>query len=272
MSPSTIVPIVTTDVPSAEIAKVLENSSPNSFVLFYFDIHGLGATARALFAYAGVEWKEIHPSDWYNVEKPLVKFGTLPVLYEISPPTNGKSIVVEHAEAMALELRLARKFNFLGANAFEESQILSVYSNSRAIMHRLEDAYFVRAQHRIEERDKFLNEKLPIWIKTHEALLTKNGSNGLYVGSTVTLAEIKTATVLDILLHVQYDFKGFEGVHKLINSEATPNLWKLREVVQAKKSYADWIASDEYKRLTKLNHDLYDEEYAVFSEKPAKEE
>ncbi|KAF9396676.1 hypothetical protein BGZ94_006470, partial [Podila epigama] len=158
MSTPTVVPTPTTDVPSAEIAKVLENSSPNSLKLFYFDLHGHAATARALMAYADADWKEHWPSDWYNLEKPLTMFGSLPIHYEVSSATNGKSIVVEHAEAMAIELRLARKFNLVGTNAFEDSQTLSVYSNSRALRHRLEDAYFVRAQHRIEERDRFLNE------------------------------------------------------------------------------------------------------------------
>jgi len=157
--------------------------------------------------------------------------------------------VIEHAEALAIELRLARRFNLLGANAFEESQIMSLFSNTRAIMHRHEDAYFSRSQFRTEERDKFINTKLSQWIATHEKVLKENGSTGFYIGDKVTLAEIKTAVAVDQLLNELYVFKGFEGIKKLITPELTPNLWKVRENVLQKKSYKDWTGSAVFQEL-----------------------
>ncbi|KAF9313810.1 hypothetical protein BG006_004063, partial [Podila minutissima] len=128
VSTATIAPTPTTNLSSAEISKALD-AKDNTFTYYYFKLHTHGATARALLAYAEADWTEVHPSDWFNVEKPLLKFGTLPVLYEHS--RDGK-VVVEHAEAMGLEIRLARKFGLLGANAFEETQILGFFSNTRA--------------------------------------------------------------------------------------------------------------------------------------------
>ncbi|KAF9271693.1 hypothetical protein BGZ74_005734 [Mortierella antarctica] len=259
VSTATIAPTPTTNLSSAEISKALD-AKDNTFTYYYFKLHTHGATARALLAYAEADWTEIHPSDWFNVEKPLLKFGTLPVLYEHS--RDGK-VVVEHAEAMGLEIRLARKFGLLGVNAFEETQILGFFSNTRAVMHRHEEAYFAHGQFRIQDRDEFFNGKLAVWIRTHEAELKKNGSNGHYVGDSVTLADIKTAVALDSLLNEQYQFKQFEGIHKLINAEATPNLWKVRETVRAKKSYADWLLSDKYKEISAETTTFFDWEYGT---------
>lgn len=176
------------------------------------------------------------------------------------------SIVVEHAEAISIEIYLAEKFGLLGANAFERSQILGFFSSTRATMHRHEDAYFARKPYRDEERNKFLEGTLAIWIRTHESALKKNGTNGHYLGDETTLADIKTAVALEAFLNEQYLFKDFENIQKLINPEATPNLWKVREAVQAKKSYADWLASDLYKEIVAGNTSYFDGEYSRLME------
>ncbi|KAF9571246.1 hypothetical protein EC968_000789 [Mortierella alpina] len=253
-----ILPTVTKNASSQDISKTLETGD-NEFQFYYFKLHTHGATPRALLAYADAKWSNIYPGDWFVHDKPLTKFGTLPILYEVS--ADGKT-VIEHAEAMAIELRLARKFNLLGANAFEESQIMSVYSNTRAVMHRHEDAYFTRNQFRTEERDKFIDTKLSAWISAHEKLLQQNGSTGFYIGNQVTLAEIKTAVAIDQLLNELYEFKGFEGIQKIITPELTPNLWKVRENVLQKKSYKDWIESDVHKELKDGTTELFDHEYS----------
>lgn len=176
------------------------------------------------------------------------------------------SVVVEHAEAISIEIYLAEKFGLLGTNAFERSQILGFFSSTRATMHRQEDAYFARKPHRVEERSKFLEGTLALWICTHEAALKKNGSNGHYLGNETSLADIKTAVALEALLNEQYHFKDFEDIQKLINPDATPNLWKVREAVQAKKSYADWLVSDLYKEIVVGNKKYFDGEYSRLME------
>ena len=179
-------------------------------------------------------------------------------MYETS--ADGKR-VIEIAEALSIEVYLARKFNLLGDNLFEETQILGYFSNTRALMHRHEDAYFTRSQFRKEEHDKFVEEKLKQWIRTHERALQENGSNGHYIGNRVSLADIKTAVAVDQLLNKLHVFKGFEDVAKLITEELTPNLLKVRENVLAKKSYSDWIDSAEFKATLNSTQAFFDNEY-----------
>ncbi|KAF9437706.1 hypothetical protein BGZ76_011551 [Entomortierella beljakovae] len=252
-----IVPTPTTNVSSQELSKTLE-AKDNSFVFHYFDMHTHGATTRAMLAYAEADWKSVPPTDWFNVDKPLTKFGTLPILYEVS--ANGEH-TIEIAEALNIELYLGRKFGLLGDNAFEESQIVGFFSNTRALMHRHEDAYFCRSQFREADRDKFVEQVLKQWIRTHEKALAQNGSNGHYIGDKVTLADIKTAVALDSILNHQYHFKGFDIIGKLVTKEATPNIWKVREIVEQKKSYKDWLESKEYKDIATETTSFFDNEY-----------
>ncbi|KAG0035978.1 hypothetical protein BGZ82_004867 [Podila clonocystis] len=236
----TPLPTPTLNLSTQELSQALE-AKDNTFHFYYFNVHTHGATGRALLAYADAKWSNTYPTNWYKHEKALTKFGSLPLVYET---TVDGTVVVEHAEAISIEVYLAEKFGLLGTNAFERSQILGFFSITRATMHRHEDAYFARKPHRAEERRKFLDGTLELWIRTHEAVLKKNGGNGHYLGNVASLADIKTAVALEALLNEQYHFKDFEVIQKLINPEATPNLWKVRGAVQAKSSYADWLASD----------------------------
>ncbi|KAF9554496.1 hypothetical protein BGW38_009313, partial [Lunasporangiospora selenospora] len=242
---SPAIPPTPSTLSSAELAKVLD-SKDTTFDFYYFKLHTHGATTRAILAYVDAQWKNTYASDWVT-EKPRTRYGTLPVLYEIS--ADG-SKVIEHAEALNIELRLARRFDLLGSNSAEESAITGAFSNTRALMHRFEDAYFVRKQFRDEEHDKFINEKLLQWIRTHEKILSENGSNGHYVGNQVSLADIKTTVAIEQLLNESYTFKGFEDIKLYINASASPNLWKIRETVLGKKSYRSWLESEAYKTIT----------------------
>ncbi|KAF9947255.1 hypothetical protein BGZ65_008973 [Modicella reniformis] len=250
---SPIIPTITRNISSQELSKVLE-AKENKFELFYFNLNTHGATSSALLAYDDAEWKMIHSDDWFGEDKPLTKFGTLPILYENSADDKH---VVEIAEALNIELYLAHKFNLLGDNIFEESQILGYYSNSRALMHRQEDAYFTRSQFRKEEYDKFVDEKLKQCIRTHEKALKENGNNG----TLCRQQDIKTAVAIDQLLNKLYVFKGYEDVTELINKEVTHNLWKVRETVLEKKSYRKWLDSEEFKATAAETQSYFDIEY-----------
>ncbi|KAG0199983.1 hypothetical protein BGX28_006831 [Mortierella sp. GBA30] len=74
---------------------------------------------------------------------------------------------------MAIEIRLTLKFSLLGANSFEETQILGFFSSSRSLMHRQEDAYYSRSQVRDEERDTFIKTKLPVWMSSPKKALKR---------------------------------------------------------------------------------------------------
>ncbi|KAF9956246.1 hypothetical protein BGZ70_009991 [Mortierella alpina] len=255
-----ILPTVTKGLSNLELSKALD-AKDNEFQVYYFKLHIYGTTPRALLAYADAKWSNIYPGDWSH-DKPLTKFGSLPMMYEIS--ADGK-VIIEHAEALAIEMRLARKFNLLGDNSFEEAQILGFYSNTRALTQSHTEAYFCHGRDRAEKLESFIETQLKQWIRTHEKALVRNGGNGYYVSDRVTLAEIRTATAMEQLLNELYVFKGFEEVQRLITPELTPNLWKVRENVLQKKSYRDWVQSELFQELTIETTEYYDGEYENLS-------
>ncbi|KAG0045851.1 hypothetical protein BGZ83_008932 [Gryganskiella cystojenkinii] len=272
MSPHPVLPVPTTDVSSQELGKALENARENSFELYYFDVISHGATSRALLAYADANWKSTKPTPgaWMSYAKPLTKFGSLPILYETHTSPSGKKVIIEHADSLAIELRVAKAFDLLGDNAYEESQILGFFSNTRSLRHSHEDAYFAKVEDLDKERDLFINVKLAQWIQRHELELGKNKDpktgqvRGYYIGNRVSLADIKTAVAIDEFLNEQYAFRGgFDRIKNegLISPERTPNLWKVRENVWAKKSYKDYLDSPFYKVLLAVNTAYFEEEY-----------
>ncbi|KAF9978318.1 hypothetical protein BGZ73_002909 [Actinomortierella ambigua] len=251
-----------TSAPKASIASTEKLSEVvdfknTSLTFYYFGLHTHGATPRALLAYADADWKEHQPTDWFSAdraEKMQTIYGTLPLLYDHQGETT-----VEIAEALNIELYLAEKFDLLGDNAAEAVQIRGAYSNTRALMHRQEDAYFSRKVYQAAERQRFIDTYLTQWIRTHEAVLVKNGSNGHYVGNRTSLADIKTAVAIEQLLNELYDFE--DGSHAdLINPTATPALWKVRETVSAKDSYRQWRESQAYKDLKAVTQGFFDHE------------
>ncbi|KAG0230683.1 hypothetical protein BGW42_000801 [Actinomortierella wolfii] len=228
-----------------------------TFTFYYFDLHTHGATPRALLAYVDAPWQGRFPVNWFSedrAEKLQTIYGTLPILYEHHGDTT-----VEVAEAMNIELYLAEKFDLLGDNAAEAVQIRAAFSNTRALMHRHEDSYFSHEPYQTAERQKFIDTYLLQWIRTHEAVLAKNGSNGHYVGNRTSLADIKTAVAIEQLLNELYEFLD-GSFADLINPTATPNLWKVRETVLAKDSYRQWRESQEFKRMLDITKGFFDKE------------
>ncbi|KAG0270023.1 hypothetical protein DFQ27_000987 [Actinomortierella ambigua] len=234
------------------------NAKDTSFTFYYFNLHTHGATPRALLAYADANWKQHLPTDWFSAdraEKQQTIYGTLPLLYE----HHGETTTLEVAEALNIELYLAEKFNLLGDNVAEAVQIRGAYSNTRALMHRQEDAYFTRKAHQADERQRFIDTFLKQWIHTHEAVLAKNGSNGHYVGTRTSLADIKTAVAIEQLLNELYEFE--DGSYAdLINPTATPNLWKVRENVLSKDSYRQWRESKTFQEYKAVTQGFFDKE------------
>ncbi|KAF9977658.1 hypothetical protein BGZ73_005374 [Actinomortierella ambigua] len=258
----TVPVIVSTNAPTVsavstqKLSEVIKSKN-TSFTFNYFGLHTHGATPRALLAYADADWKEHQPVDWFSAdraEKLKTIYGTLPILYDHQGETT-----VEVPEALNIELYLAEKFDLLGDNAAEAVQIRGAYSNTRALMHRHEDAYFTRKPYQADERQRFIDTFLKQWIRTHEAVLVKNGSNGHYVGNRISLADIKTAVAIEQLLNELYEFEG-GSYADLINPTATPALWKVRETVLAKESYRKWRESKNYKDLKDVTQGFFDKE------------
>lgn len=103
----------------------------------------------------------------------------------------------------------------------------------------------------------FKNNTLPTWIETHEKHLADNGNNGHYVGNKLTLADIRTATVID---HWQTLPEGKEIMEKVGKSEA---LMKVHAAVANEPRIAAWKASKLYCELEKSSTQFFANPFAA---------
>ena len=81
---------------------------------------------------------------------------------------------------------LAKKFNLLGNNEWEEFTIKGIYNNIHHLRERsLTGVTWIYADKRKEGLANFMNKTLPKFISDHEFHLKANGSNGHYIGDKV---------------------------------------------------------------------------------------
>jgi glutathione S-transferase len=91
------------------------------------------------------------------------------------------------SESIVIDQYLAKKFNLLGDNEWEEWAIKTHYSNIHYLRERsLMKLTWTWADKRKEALDVFLEKTLPDFIVDHEFHLRRNGSNGHYVGDRVS--------------------------------------------------------------------------------------
>ncbi|KAG0043152.1 hypothetical protein BGZ83_011776 [Gryganskiella cystojenkinii] len=238
MMSNTTLPIPTeasSDVLSQAVAQ-----KDSSYKFLYFNLHGRGELIRNLLAYGGHKWEEL-PVDWAN-QKSKTQFQCIPVVWE----TTSSGTILELAESLAIERYLAKKFNLLGKNAWEEHKVNEYYNSTDGA----QQSYAIKVlngphENRVEEANKYYTEVLGKFITLHEQHLAKNGANGHYVGHQTSLADLKTAMLIDRLLLLRP-----KGAHEVpFSKEKTPNLWKVRETVNSHPSMAEWRHSQRFKEL-----------------------
>lgn len=103
------------------------------------------------------------------------------------PKTIIKTIPI--AESKAIEDYLASHFNRLGSNTYERSQILAFHASTTALLDNfLGSVVNLQAPPEVkqEQMATFMTKKVPNWIRIHEEHLRANGSNGHYVGDSVS--------------------------------------------------------------------------------------
>ncbi|KAG0213067.1 hypothetical protein BGX28_005088 [Mortierella sp. GBA30] len=225
-----------------------------TYKLLYFPVHGRAELIRNILAYSGAKWEEL-PVEWPAM-KTATPFQCIPVVYEMAP--NGT--VIELAEALAIERYLGTKFHLIGRNEYEHHKInqflcssdtfLSTFSSKVARGPR-EKQY--TPEERIQETNAFYATEVTKFVAIHEEHLKKNGSNGHYVGNQITLADLKTAMLINRLLL----FK-FKGTNELpLSAEKAPNLWKLRETVNNFPGIAAWRQSQRHQELDNSTKGLF---------------
>ena len=180
----------------------------------------------------------------------MTPFGSLPILtvhdtFDSAGEENEAEAITARKsipEADVIERFLAKRFGFMGSTADEELEICIVLSQTITI-HNVWVFRVVPAsamENAPEARAKilqtFLDVTLRNWVLNCEKQLGTNNNNnnnrynqkadkGVYlVGDKLSLADIKTAVLMDMLLAVA-------GADVYLNAEAAPGLWRLKENV-----------------------------------------
>ncbi|KAF8943037.1 hypothetical protein BGZ47_005857 [Haplosporangium gracile] len=237
--------------PAQEAAfNALADKTDSSFEIRYFHVHGQGGVARTLIVIGTnghSRLTNVHEGDWADY-KPTTPFGVMPLLTETS--ADGKT-KLQVAESDAIERYLARKFGLRGnSNAFQEVLVNTFANSTQGLIMSIFNKYGLIEDAAIRTKNKgpLINDNIAPWIKYHEQHLQANGANGHYVGNKVTLADVKTDYVIDMI-------QGLSG-EELISEEKTPAIWKVRQEMDKIEAVAAWKASEEYKSIGKENFDF----------------
>ncbi|KAG0049810.1 hypothetical protein BGZ83_005367 [Gryganskiella cystojenkinii] len=236
------------NVPSSELAEMMAN--PDSFRLLYFPIEGLGQTSRDILSYGEAKWESVFPENW-GKQKTETPFGCVPVLYIVK---DGKEAIL--SESTSIESYLASHFHLLGDNPYEEHLIRAFHVSSLSIMVTF-GSFVTWNFPEVQEKslELFKTQFLPNWIRTHERHLIDNGSNGHYLGDKLTLADIKTANVIDHFALQPY------GEQLVALIKAAPALWKVKETVDAHPKLCKWRQSEDFKKLESTTKHLYSDPF-----------
>ncbi|KAI1314963.1 hypothetical protein EDD11_001447 [Mortierella claussenii] len=230
---------------STETMSTLAQNKDNKYEILYFNFHGVVTGLRALFAMSDLHYKFIHPEDW-KAQKPTTPFGSLPVLYETTPTGE----ILELAELSAIEFYMGGKLGLVGDNLWETNLVKMYHSSSQALFDKLVVSV-VRAPKEYQDTmiELYVEKIVPEWVEYHERALQKNGANGHYVGDKFTLADLKTATILD---NIQTVTGG-----RYISREKTPAIMAVYDSVEKMPKYAAWKSSAEWKAYDELHRKLF---------------
>ncbi|KAG0198004.1 hypothetical protein BGX28_008507 [Mortierella sp. GBA30] len=230
---------------STERMTQLSQNKDNKYTLLYYPFHGVVSGLRAMFALSGADYTFIHPSEWKE-EKPLTPFGSMPVLYE----TTSSGEVLELAELSVLEFYIGQKFGWVGDNLWEQNLVKMYHSSTQALFDKLVTTVVRAPKENYDQMmEIYISIIVPEWVDYHERALKANGSNGHYIGSKLTIADIKTATTLENIITLTGD--------RYLTHEKTPAIMAVYDNFEILPKFAAWKASEECKAYADLNMKLF---------------
>ncbi|KAG0336064.1 Glutathione S-transferase S1 [Podila humilis] len=213
----------------------------SSFEVHYFGLHGFAYEIRTILAISGAKFENVFPVDWI-ADKAKTPFGVLPILKEIG--YNGKAIQV--AENHTICRYLSRKFNLLGTNLFEETLIDSFFTSTQTSFVNVCKIYDpMSPEAKADLKISLFEKTVQPWIEHHERHLVGNGTNGHYVGNKLSLADIKTVTMI-------LTVNGLWGADT-ITADKSPGLIKVKTTLEAIPAYAAWTQTEIFKTLSAAN-------------------
>ncbi|KAF9539863.1 hypothetical protein EC957_004909 [Mortierella hygrophila] len=228
----------------------------STYELHYFSIHALGATSRAILSIAGADWKDrIQSLETWKTDKELTPFGSLPILTVHDIYGNGEdetTTTKRIPEADVIERFLSKRFGFLGSTAEEELEICIALSQTITIhnvwVFRVVPASAMGSEVREKVLGTFLEVTLRNWVVNCEKQLraNTNTNKGPYlVGEKISLADIKTAVLMDMFL-------GTPGVETYLNGQVAPGLWRLKEAIDTAPGYEEYRRSEAFREQDEM--------------------
>ncbi|KAG0257445.1 hypothetical protein BGZ95_005238, partial [Linnemannia exigua] len=185
----------------------------------------------------------------WKVDKELTPFGSLPILTVHDTygenTTTTRTTTESIPEADVIERFLAKRFGFLGSTPEEELKICISLSQTITIhnvwVFRVVPATAMGSEVREKVLQSFLEVTLRNWVTNCEKQLSGCNGSGVYmVGDKLSLADIKTAVLMDMFLAVR-------GAEAYLNQEVAPGLWRLKAAVDTSSGYREYRQSNAFR-------------------------
>ncbi|GMS93293.1 hypothetical protein PENTCL1PPCAC_15468, partial [Pristionchus entomophagus] len=190
------------------------------YKLIYFQIRGRGEVARQLFYLTGVPFQDVRISmDEWPAFKTKTPFGVLPVL-----EVDGQPI----PQSFAIYRYLAKQFEFAGDSPFEALWVDTIADQHKEYFSQIKPAFFFEGSE--EEKEQIMKHVAEPARDKYYPLLEKvtpdNGSNGHFVGASLTWVDLLIAEHVSILLSQSPQFlNNYPTVLSTVNEVlSTPKL------------------------------------------------
>jgi len=196
-----------------------------TYKLTYFDSRARAEIIRLIFAAAGVKYEDVRikKEEWAAL-KPKTPFGQLPML-----EVDGVKLGQSHTCARYL----ARKFKLAGKTELDQARVDMLIDCMKDALDPLIAVFRATDEtKKAEAKKKYLEEQLPGYLTSLEALLVANhGGNKFFVGDELTWADIALLPTVDWLAHVTDNPLAKH-----------PKLSALKERVEKIPKIAEWLA------------------------------
>lgn len=153
--------------------------------------------------------------------------------------TTGNGTVLEFAESQAIERYLAKKFNLLGANAWEEHLVNEYVHGLDCELTNHMKVVFASVETRQKEAESFSRD-FTKWSAFIERHLAANGNNGHFVGDKISWADLKAAVLVWRLELVWPVACGVEA------PKVPKALVRVADTVKRDAKVKAWLASEEH--------------------------
>ncbi|ORX92280.1 hypothetical protein K493DRAFT_354710 [Basidiobolus meristosporus CBS 931.73] len=205
----------------------------STFELAYLEMPGRAEAAKLLLISAGIPYDNTDIK-WGQIPE-IAPFGQVP--YMVEEKEDGTRFVL--GESHAIERYLARKYGYLGKNLEETAYLESICDNGGAMADKFFGTFMLEGEAKEKSTENFLQVVVPKYIKYHEEILTKNGTNGYYLRDEFTLAEFLNAQMIRLI--------NFNSGKEVFSESKCPAIWKLFQNVMGHPHFANYFKESDAK-------------------------